>query len=61
MYLNGKPVAHFSGYTSGYVRVPLDAAARAMLKAGKNTLAVHVHQTTGGQYIDLGLDEVISQ
>jgi hypothetical protein len=61
VYLNGKLVARFSGYTSGYVRIPLDAAARAMLKAGKNSLAVHVHQTTGGQYIDLGLDEVISQ
>jgi hypothetical protein len=59
IYLNGVLVAHLGGYTSGYVRIPFDARALAALKAGTNTLAVHVHQTTGGQYIDLGIDEVI--
>ena len=59
IYLNGILVAKLSGYTSGYIRVPFDASAIAALKAGTNTLAVHVHQTTGGQYIDLGIDEVI--
>ncbi len=60
VYLNGKLVATFSGYTSGYSRIPLDATARAALKAGRNVLAIHVRQTRGGQYIDLGLDEVIT-
>ncbi|MBK9549727.1 MAG: glycoside hydrolase family 2 [Gemmatimonadetes bacterium] len=60
VYLNGKLVATFSGYSSGYMRIPLDATARAALKAGRNVLAVHVRQTRGGQYIDLGLDEVIT-
>ncbi|MBP9897609.1 MAG: hypothetical protein KBF28_04500 [Gemmatimonadales bacterium] len=60
VYLNGKLVATFSGYSSGYMRIPLDATARATLKAGRNVLAVHVRQTRGGQYIDLGLDEVIT-
>ena len=60
VYLNGKLVATFSGYTSGYSRIPLDATALAALKAGRNVLAVHVRQTRGGQYIDLGLDEVIT-
>lgn len=59
VYLNGTLVATFSGYTSGYLRMPLDAAARAALRVGTNTLAVHVHQTRGGQYLDLGIDEVI--
>ena len=60
LYLNGQLVAHFSGYTSGYLRVPLDARARAALRVGRNIVAIHVHQTDGGQYLDLGLDEVIT-
>ena len=60
VYLNGQLVGRFSGYTSGYQRIPLEPAARAALRVGINTIAVHVHQTTGGQYIDLGLDEVIT-
>ena len=59
VYLNGELVATLSGYTSGYVRVPLDAHAKTLLRAGNNTLAVHVHQTTGGQYIDIGLEDRI--
>ncbi|OYV85770.1 MAG: hypothetical protein B7Z73_12910, partial [Planctomycetia bacterium 21-64-5] len=61
IYLNGTLVARFSGYTSGYVRLPLGARAIAALRAGTNTLAVHVHQTTGGQYADVGIDEVIER
>ena len=58
VYLNGVLVASLQGYTTGYVLVPLDAAGRAALQRGANTLAVHVRQTDGGQYIDVGLVEV---
>ncbi len=58
VYLNGVLVASLEGYTTGYVLVPLDAAGRAALRQGANTLAVHVRQTDGGQYIDVGLVEV---
>jgi uncharacterized protein (UPF0264 family) len=52
-------VAALEGYTTGYVLVPLDAAGRAALRPGTNSLAVHVRQTDGGQYIDVGLVELV--
>ncbi|HEY4320342.1 MAG TPA: glycoside hydrolase family 2 TIM barrel-domain containing protein [Gemmatimonadales bacterium] len=61
VYVNGTLAAKLSGYTSGYVHLPLDQHARALLHPGVNTLAIHVHQVSGGQFIDLGLDEVIDQ
>ncbi len=58
VWLNGVLVARAPGYTTGYQRLAFDAAARAALRPGRNVIAVHVHQTRGGQYLDLGLDEV---
>jgi hypothetical protein len=55
IYLNGVLAAKVSGYLTEYEEVTISEAARKALKAGKNTLAVHCHQTTGGQYIDVGL------
>jgi hypothetical protein len=49
-----------SGYFSSYDAVPLTSAGRAALKPGKNLIAVHCHQTGGGQYIDLGFVDVES-
>ncbi len=59
IYLNGAKVGTLPGYSTGYGSVPFSKEARAALKAGKNSLAVHVHQTTGGQYIDVGINELI--
>jgi len=57
VYLNGSLVASLAGYSTGYSLVPLDPAGASLLHAGQNTLAVHVIQTRGGQYIDLGIVE----
>ena len=60
VYLNGKQIAAVKGYTTDYTLVPLDEKAlAAALKDGKNTLAVHCHQTGGGQYIDVGIVRLI--
>jgi len=61
VYINGKLAAKASGYTSGYVSVSLSKQARASLRPGGNTLAVHCKQTGGGQYIDTGIVDVIER
>ena len=61
VYLNGILAARASGFTAGYQPLPIGGAARASLKPGKNTIAAHCHQTTGGQYIDLGFVTVVEQ
>jgi len=61
VFLNGKRVAELAGYTSSYVLVPLDEAAVALLHEGKNTIAVHCRQTDGGQYIDVGLVNLLRE
>jgi len=61
IFINGKPVATVSGYTTDYVTIPIPPAIRTALKAGKNTIAVHCKQTGGGQYIDVGIVNLIEQ
>jgi len=61
IYINGVQAATANGFTTGYEAMPINPAARAALKAGKNVIAVHCRQTGGGQYIDVGLVEMIEQ
>ncbi|UCC99189.1 MAG: hypothetical protein JSW66_04740 [Phycisphaerales bacterium] len=58
VYINGRLVGKLEGYTSSYTRMPMSEEAAEALKAGKNCLAIHCRQTTGGQYIDAGLVSV---
>ena len=59
IYLNGVLAASASGFTGEYEQLTISPAAWATLRLGAtNTLAVHCHQTTGGQYIDVGLADV---
>ena len=55
IYINGVLALKTSGWVDGYEAFPLTEAGKAALKAGKNIIAVHCHQTSGGQYVDLGL------
>ena len=61
IYINGQLIAKLEGYTSSYVRATLDEKTQSALKVGTNYIAIHCHQTTGGQYIDAGLVDVIEQ
>ncbi|MCW1913349.1 DUF4965 domain-containing protein [Luteolibacter sp. GHJ8] len=58
VYINGVQAASAGGFVTDYSIVPLSEQGKAALKSGKNIIAVHCHQTSGGQYIDLGIVEV---
>jgi len=58
IYINGVLAAKAGGFTKAYGLLPLTPEAAAAIVAGKNVLAVHCHQTGGGQYIDVGLVEL---
>jgi hypothetical protein len=55
VYVNGVLALRTKGYLADYEEFPMAQAALKALKPGKNVLAVHCKQTTGGQYVDVGL------
>ncbi len=57
VFINGVFAASAGGYSNQYVGLNLTPAGLAALHPGKNIFAVHVHQTTGGQFFDGGLAE----
>jgi autotransporter-associated beta strand protein len=57
LYLNGVLAGSASSYVTGYGHVAMNAAGQnAVVANANNVLAVHCHQTTGGQGIDAGID-----
>jgi len=54
IYVNGVQVLKRTSYVTSYVVLELSAEFRKALKPGVNHIAVHCHQTRGGQGIDLG-------
>ncbi len=59
IYLNGVLAGKATGFTVGYEEMALTPEGRQALRPGKNVLAVHCKQTQGGQYIDVGIVEVV--
>ena len=59
IYVNGVPAASEDGFTTGYVPLEINPAAKVLLKPGARVLlAVHCHQTGGGQNVDVGIANV---
>jgi Domain of unknown function (DUF4965)/Domain of unknown function (DUF5127)/Domain of unknown function (DUF1793)/Domain of unknown function (DUF4964) len=60
IYVNGVLAATEGDYISSYQPLKITSAALAFLKPGAQiTLAVHCHQTVGGQGIDVGLANIV--
>tara|TARA_R110002111_G_scaffold163319_3_gene229520 strand:+ start:192 stop:2792 length:2601 start_codon:yes stop_codon:yes gene_type:complete len=56
VYLNGVKVADVGGFTGNYQLFEIPTSS---IQVGQNVLAIHCHQSTGGQYIDCGIDEIL--
>jgi hypothetical protein len=61
VYVNGVLAGRASGFTTDYVLLPLRPAAKAALKPGRNLIAVHCHQTSGGQGVDVGIVDIVER
>ena len=60
IYINGLLAATLTGYTTDYVNVEINQAAKdALVLNGTNTIAISCHQTIGGQFIDAGLSYTV--
>jgi hypothetical protein len=59
IFVNGVLAATEGGFTTSYVPLEIRPPALSLLKPGQKVLlAVHCHQTGGGQNIDVGLVNV---
>lgn len=55
IYLNGVQALKLKGYATDYEEFTISKEAEAALRPGNNTIAVHCHQSSGGQGIDVGI------
>jgi len=55
VYLNGVPALATEGYLVDYALFDIAPEALAALHRGTNCIAVHCNQTSGGQFVDVGI------
>jgi len=55
VYLNGMPVWTGQGWNDQYDGFAVTKGVKNAIKPGQNVLAIHCHQDTGGQFIDVAL------
>jgi len=60
VFINGIPALNAPGNVTDYTPLALSPQGKAALKPGKNSIAVHCHQSRGGQYIDLGFVTLVT-
>ena len=53
VYLNGEKIYDVTGWNERFIYVPISNSK--LLKKGRNVLAVHIANTAGGQWLDVGL------
>ncbi|MGZ4973822.1 MAG: hypothetical protein ACXWDN_13760, partial [Limisphaerales bacterium] len=58
IYINGALATKLSSFTSDYGSEGIRSKALNALHAGTNVMAVHCRNTSGGQYIDVGLESI---
>ncbi len=58
VYVNGVLAHKASGWSTQYEEAPISAEAIRAIRPGRNVLAVHCRQTSGGQFVDVGLVRV---
>ncbi len=58
IWIDGVRAATLPGANQAYEVLPLSEAARRLLTPGRHTLAVHVHNDRGAQYVDAGIVDV---
>jgi len=62
VFVGGVQVADLKGYVGEYQARPMNEKARSAITPGARTvIAVHCRQTRGGQFIDVGLVDVVPQ
>ncbi|MEO6723109.1 MAG: DUF4965 domain-containing protein [Ferruginibacter sp.] len=55
VYLNGESIYKKIGWTGKFLFLPIADEAKQHIKKGKNIIAIHVENTAGGAWLDVGI------